>query len=82
MKLDFMDNLPEEILAKLQRHSAGTDNLKSRSIGCHFCGHMTIIVYENSQGHIDAKCRKCHRSAIYNVSLRRSNPFFVSFLGY
>ena len=66
MKLDWMSELPEEILAKLRRHSAGTENLKSRPIGCHYCGHTTIIAYEGSQGQISVKCRK---SAIYNFSL-------------
>ena len=73
MNLDFMDELPEEILAKLRKHSAGSESKKSRSVGCFYCGHMIIVVYEDSKGHIQAKCKKCRREAIYNVALRRSS---------
>ena len=82
MKTDLFNGLQEEILAKIQKHSAGTDNLESRAIGCHYCRHKTIIVYENSRGHINAKCKKCQRAAIYNVSLCKSNPFLISFYKY
>jgi len=71
MKFDFKNGLPEEVLAKIRRHSAGAEDKNSRDIGCHYCGFKTVVVYEDSTGHVNAKCKKCRRDAIYNVALRR-----------
>ena len=79
MNKDIYALLSEEVLAKIRRHAEGTENLKPREVGCHYCGFKTIIVYENSKGYISAKCKKCGKSAIYNVALRRGNrnyPFY------
>jgi len=65
------NRLNEEVLARIRRHSAGVEDKKSRAIGCHYCGHKTIMVYEDSTGYVNAKCKKCRRNAIYNVALRR-----------
>ena len=72
MKLDLSRGLSEEMLAKIRRHSAGTERLSSRTIGCHYCKHKTIIVFEDSRGHIQAKCKRCGKEAIYNLLLRRN----------
>ena len=63
--------LPESVIAKIQKHAAGTENLSSRKVPCHYCDHKTIIVYEDSRGHIGAKCKKCGKEGVYNVLLRR-----------
>ena len=71
MDFDLTNGLPEEVLARIRKHSAGSEDKKPRNIGCLYCGHMTIMVYEDSRGHVQAKCKKCRREAIYNVALRR-----------
>ena len=71
MKLDLKNGLSDAVLARIRKHSAGSENLKSRTLKCHYCEHQTIIVFENSQGHIQAKCKKCRKEAVYNVVLRR-----------
>jgi len=73
MNLDFLDKLPEDVIAKIRRHSAGAEDKKSRAIGCHYCGFKMIVVYEDSTGYVNAKCKKCSMNAIYNVALRRRN---------
>jgi ribosomal protein S27E len=72
MKYDFSGGLSEAILARIRRHSAGADKLKSRTLKCHYCEHKSIVVYEDSRGHVQAKCRKCGKESVYNVVLRRS----------
>jgi ribosomal protein S27E len=69
---DFSNGLSEEMLAKIRRHSAGTEDKSTRALNCHYCEHKTIIVYEDSQGHVQAKCKKCGCEAVYNLVLRRS----------
>ena len=72
MRLDFMDNLPEEVLTKIRKHSAGAENLRTRKVGCHYCGHCVISIYENSSGYAEVKCKKCGGEALYNIALRRN----------
>jgi len=71
MKLNLSEGLPENVLEKVRKHSAGTENLKSRTLICHYCEHKGIIVFEDSRGHVQAKCKKCRRESIYNVVLRK-----------
>ena len=72
MKLDLRNGLSENVLAKVRKHSAGTENLRKRTLVCHFCEHKAIVVFENSRGHVQTKCKKCNRESIYNVVFRRN----------
>jgi phage FluMu protein Com len=76
MKYDVLNDLPESVLEKIRRHSLGAENLKSKNVGCHFCEHKTIEVYEDSRGYIKAKCKRCRAEAIYNIALRRNLSAF------
>ena len=72
MKLDLSDGLPDSVLENVRRHSAGTEKQNTRTLVCHYCNHKAIIVFEDSQGHVQAKCKKCNKESIYNVVLRRN----------
>ena len=72
MRLDLSNGLPESVLARIRKHSAGTEHLKTRALNCHYCEHKTIIVYEDSRGHVKTKCKKCGVEGVYNVLLRRN----------
>ena len=69
--MDVYNRLPSELQTKIQKHAAGAENLGSRKLPCHYCEHKAIIIYEDSQGHIGVKCRKCGKEGVYNVRLRR-----------
>ena len=71
MKLDLSNGLSESVLAKIRKHSTGTETLKTRALTCHFCEHKAVIVYEDSRGHIQTKCQKCRKQSIHNVAFRR-----------
>ena len=72
MKVDLTEGLSEELLSKIRRHKDGSENLKSRALRCHYCNKKAIIVFEDSHGHVQAKCKNCGRESIYNVVLRRN----------
>ena len=72
MKLDLKNGLPDTVLARVRKHSAGAENLKTRTLKCHYCEHKAIVVFEDSRGHIQTKCKKCNTEAIYNVVLRKN----------
>ncbi len=76
MRYDFSKGLPEPVLAKIRRHSEGTDKLNTRALECHYCQHKSIIVFEDSTGHVQTKCKNCGRESVYNVSLRRYRARF------
>jgi len=75
MKRGISSSLSGEIIAKIQKHTAGAENLSSRKMPCHYCEHKTIVVYEDSHGHIGVKCKKCGKEGVYNVRLRRKSAF-------
>lgn len=73
MKLDLTNGqVSDEILEKIRKNSAGTKSLKTRNLKCPYCNHLSIVVFEDSRGHVQAKCRKCGKESIYNVMLRRN----------
>jgi ribosomal protein S27E len=72
MRLHFESGVPEPILERVRRHSAGTEAMKTRTLKCHYCQHSAIVVYEDSRGHIQARCKKCGEESVYNVVLRRN----------
>lgn len=63
--------LSQETLDKIRRHEAGIEGLRSKTVACHFCEHKTIQIYEDSKGHVRAKCKKCGQESTYNLALRR-----------
>ena len=73
MKFNQADGLlPESVLANIRKHSQGAENMKSRTLKCHYCEHKAIKVFEDSRGHVQAKCKKCGEESIYNVVLRKN----------
>ena len=55
---------------KKARHAIATQ--KMRMVKCPYCGHNTIAVFEDSRGHIQAKCKLCGRETVFDVlNMRR-----------
>ena len=43
-----------------------------RYIKCPYCKHNAIVVYEDTRGHVESKCKKCGRITVFDVmSMRR-----------
>ncbi|MDR1892663.1 MAG: hypothetical protein LBQ48_06615 [Oscillospiraceae bacterium] len=60
------------VLERIKRHSAGTENQKSRLIKCHYCGHNSIRLFEDFRDHVQIKCSACGNESIYNAVLCRN----------
>ena len=55
---------------KKARHAIATQIM--RMVKCPYCGHNTIAVFEDSRGHIQAKCKLCGRETVFDVlNMRR-----------
>ena len=49
----------EEMILKIRRARNAIANQKHRMVKCPYCLHNTIIVFEDTRGHVQAKCNRC-----------------------
>ena len=62
----------QEMLEKIVRARKAIATQKERSLRCPYCQRTVCTVYEDTEGHIEAKCSKCGRVTVFNlVSMRR-----------
>lgn len=55
---------------KRARHAIATQ--KTRMVKCPYCKHNTIVVFEDTRGHVQAKCKRCGHETVFDVlSMRR-----------
>ena len=61
-----------EMQEKIRRARSAIVNQKMRMVKCPYCGHNAIAVFEDSRGHIQAKCKACGRETVFDViNMRR-----------
>lgn len=61
-----------EMQVKIQRARRAITNQKMRMMKCPYCGHNSIAVFEDTKGHVQAKCKACGRETVFDVlSMRR-----------
>ena len=61
-----------EMQEKIRRARSAIVNQKMRMVKCPYCGHNAIAVFEDSRGHIQAKCKACGRKTVFDViNMRR-----------
>lgn len=62
----------EEMMEKIRKARHAIANQKTRMVKCPFCGHNSIAVFEDTRGHVQAKCKLCGRETVFDVlSMRR-----------
>lgn len=62
----------QELILKVRKARAAVASQKHRIIRCPYCKNKTIVVYEDTRGHVQAKCKHCGSETVYNVlSMRR-----------
>lgn len=62
----------DEMMEKIHRARLAIASQKRRTMECPYCHHNTIIVFEDTKGHVQAKCKLCGRETVFNVlSMRR-----------
>ena len=61
-----------EMTIKIRKARSAVASQKQRSIRCPYCLHNTIIVFEDTRGHVQAKCKLCGKETVFDVlSMRR-----------
>ena len=61
-----------EMHMKIQRARHAISSQKMRMVKCPYCGHNSIAVFEDTRGHVQAKCKLCGRETVFDVlSMRR-----------
>ena len=61
-----------ELLAKIHMARDATNNQARRQIKCPYCKHTAFIVFEDTRGHVQTKCKNCGREVVFDVlSMRR-----------
>lgn len=61
-----------EMQTKIQRARCAISSQKKRMVKCPYCGHNAIAVFEDTRGHVQAKCKLCGRETVFDVlSMRR-----------
>ena len=62
----------EEMMEKIRKARHAIANQKTRMVKCPYCGHNSIAVFEDTRGHVQAKCKLCGRETVFDVlSMRR-----------
>ncbi len=72
--------IPEDLSAKLDEALEAIRTQKKRFIKCPYCQHNTIVVFEDTKGHVQAKCPRCGRESVLDtVRMRRSTLEYIKF---
>ena len=74
-----------EMQIKIIRAKDAIASQKSRTVRCPYCRHNSIIVFEDTRGHVQTKCKTCGRETVFNVlkmrRLRRLQLYYSSLNG-
>ena len=61
-----------EMQMKIQMARHAISSQKMRMVKCQYCHHNLIAVFEDTRGHVQAKCKLCGRETVFDVlSMRR-----------
>ncbi len=63
---------PPDVQIKIRRARSAIASQKRRMVECPYCHHNAIVVFEDTRGHVQAKCKACGRETVFDVlSMRR-----------
>lgn len=57
----------QEMVIKIQRARNAIASQTPRAIRCPYCKQNSIIVFEDTRGHVQAKCKRCGHETVFNV---------------
>lgn len=61
-----------EMQSKIRRACNAIATQKKRMVKCPYCHHSSIVVFEDTRGHVQAKCKVCGRETVFDVlNMRR-----------
>ena len=62
----------EEMKQKIIRARLAISTQKQRFLLCPYCKHKALRVFDDTRGHVEAKCTKCGRTTAFDVlNMRR-----------
>lgn len=68
-----------EMLIKIQNAMNAVAKQKERKVRCPACLHNTIIVFEDTRGHVKTKCNRCKSEVVIDVlNMRRPVLYFAN----
>lgn len=71
----YVQPLSAEMLYKVHSAIEAVASQRQRAIRCPYCKHRAIIVFEDTRGHVQTKCKQCGREVVLDVmSMRREMP--------
>ena len=72
-----------EMQIKIIRAKDAIASQKPRTVRCPYCRHNSIIVFEDTRGHVQTKCKACGRETVFNVlemrRLRRLQLYYCQY---
>ena len=69
-----------EMQIKIKRACHAIAGQQMRMVRCPYCKHNSIAVFEDTRGHVQAKCKQCGRETVFNVlSMRRLRLLLPSY---
>ena len=75
-----------EMQIKIIRAKDAIASQRPRIVRCPYCRHNSIIVFEDTRGHVQTKCKACGRETVFNVlemrRLRRLQLYYSSLNGW
>lgn len=83
--LETVPVIVKEMQIKIIRAKDAIASQKPRIVRCPYCRHNSIIVFEDTRGHVQTKCKACGRETVFNVlemrRLRRLQLYYSSLNG-
>ncbi len=67
-----LHNLTEEVNRELLLSRYEVANQKPKFIKCPYCLHNSIIVFDDTCGHIQTKCTRCKMETVFNIPRART----------
>ena len=72
MKKPVITTPTPEMQYKIIKARNAIASQKTRCIKCPYCSHNAIIVFEDTRGHVQTKCKRCGKEVVFDVlSMRR-----------
>lgn len=61
-----------EVQFKIKKARIAIASQSRRMVECPYCRHNAIVVFEDTRGHVQAKCKACGQETVFDVlSMRR-----------
>lgn len=57
----------DEMMGKIVRAREAIAEQEPRTIRCPYCHHSSIVVFGDTRGHVQAKCKVCGKETVFDV---------------